>query len=242
MPRGRSDPEFAHRGPTVYPYALIKATAVAWLFAGLRSDELVRLRLGCIRWQREGRPGAARNHVPGDGATCLLDVPTHKTGAAYTKPVDPLLGEAIGAWEAVRPQQPLLVDRKTGERVAVLFCFRGRPLSTDYFNSTLIPMLCRKAGVPVRDARGRITSHRARATIASQLYNAKEPMNCSSSRRGLAIKHRNQRSTMRGSRRQRPWDGYPGRPNVTPSEGSSGLAGAAAAAPVCRHPAPSKGP
>jgi hypothetical protein len=26
------------------------------------------------------------------------------------------------------------------------------------------------------DARGRITSHRARATIASQLYNAKEPM------------------------------------------------------------------
>jgi Phage integrase family len=28
----------------------------------------------------------------------------------------------------------------------------------------------------VADARGRITSHRARATIASQLYNAKEPM------------------------------------------------------------------
>jgi hypothetical protein len=37
-------------------------------------------------------------------------------------------------------------------------------------------MLCRKAGVPLRDARGRITNHRARATIASQLYNAKESM------------------------------------------------------------------
>jgi Phage integrase family len=36
--------------------------------------------------------------------------------------------------------------------------------------------LCRKAGVLLQDARGRITSHRARATIASQLYNAKEPM------------------------------------------------------------------
>jgi integrase len=164
------------RGPTVYPFALIKATAVAWLFAGLRSDELVRLRIGCVRWQHEGGPGAAGSHLPGDGATCLLDVPTHKTGASYTKPVDPLLGEAIGAWEAIRPQQPLLIDRKTGERVAVLFCFRGRPLSTHYFNATLIPMLCRKAGVPLRDARGRITSHRARATIASQLYNAKEPM------------------------------------------------------------------
>ena len=37
-------------------------------------------------------------------------------------------------------------------------------------------MLCRKAGVSPSDVRGRITSHRARATIASQLYNAKEPM------------------------------------------------------------------
>ena len=37
-------------------------------------------------------------------------------------------------------------------------------------------MLCRKAGVPDADVRGNITSHRARSTIASQLYNAKEPM------------------------------------------------------------------
>lgn len=32
-------------------------------------------------------------------------------------------------------------------------------------------MLCRKAGVPESDSRGQITAHRARATIASQLYN-----------------------------------------------------------------------
>jgi len=37
-------------------------------------------------------------------------------------------------------------------------------------------MLCRKAGIPEQDARGKITSHRARSTIASQLFNAKEPM------------------------------------------------------------------
>jgi len=30
--------------------------------------------------------------------------------------------------------------------------------------------------VPLADARGRITSHQARSTIATQLYNAKEPM------------------------------------------------------------------
>jgi hypothetical protein len=106
----------------------------------------------------------------------LLDVPTHKTGASFTKPVDPLVGDAIGFWEALRPDQPLMIDRKTGERVAMLFCFRGRSLQTGYFNKTLIPILRRKAGLPLEDARGRITSHRARATIASQLYNAKEPM------------------------------------------------------------------
>jgi integrase len=161
----------------VYPLALVKATAVAWLFTGLRSDELVRLRVGCIRWQDPaGGPVAGISHVPGDGATCLLDVPTNKTGTSYTKPVDPLVGDAIAAWEELRPHQPALIDPKTGERVPVLFCLRGRPLPTHYFNQTLIPILCRKAGVPAEDARGPITSHRARATIASQLYNAKEPM------------------------------------------------------------------
>lgn len=35
---------------------------------------------------------------------------------------------------------------------------------------------CKKAGVPQRDFRGKITSHRARSTIATQLFNAKEPM------------------------------------------------------------------
>src|SRR5436305_3367262 len=52
----------------------------------------------------------------------------------------------------------------------------GARRSHSVLNETLIPLLCRKAGVPLADARGRITSHRARATIASQLYNAKEPM------------------------------------------------------------------
>jgi hypothetical protein len=45
-----------------------------------------------------------------------------------------------------------------------------------YVNEVIIPSLCRKAGIPTRDSRGNITSHRARSTIASQLYNAKEPM------------------------------------------------------------------
>lgn len=143
---------------------------MVWLFAGLRSDEIVRLRVGCVRWQEEVGGGAHGARV------CLLDVPVHKTGHAFTKPVDPLVGDAIAAWEAIRPAQPPLSDRKTGEGVSFLFCHRGRQLSVNYLNRCLIPLLCRKTGVPREDARGPITSHRARSTIATQLYNAKEPM------------------------------------------------------------------
>jgi integrase len=162
--------DLATAGIRAYPFELVRALALTWLFAAQRSDEIVRLRVGCIRWQ------------PGDGASdsaesiCLLDVPVHKTGAAFTKPVDPLLGRAIAAWETVRPVQPPMIDCKTGEAADLLFACRARPVAKTYINLTLIPMLCHKAGVSLTDVRGRITSHRARATIASQLYNAKEPM------------------------------------------------------------------
>jgi integrase len=160
-----------------YPLALIRALAMAWLFSGLRSDELSRLRVGCIRWQHDGQP------IPGDSrevlaeqAVCLLDVPVHKTGTAFTKPVDPIVGQVIEAWQAERPTQPKRLDRKTNEHVDLLFSIRAHPVAKDYINRALIPLLCAKAGVPTADVRGNITSHRARSTIASQLYNAKEPM------------------------------------------------------------------
>jgi integrase len=167
----------ANTGGQFYPLELVRALAITWLFAGLRSDELSRLRLGCIRWQRDEVAvlGQPLEHVPKE-AVCLLDIPTHKTGTAFTKPVDPLVGQAIAAWEAVRPAQPPMLDRRTGEQVQFLFCYRATRVAKEYLNVGLIPALARKAGVPLEDVRGRITSHRARATIASQLYNAKEPM------------------------------------------------------------------
>jgi hypothetical protein len=90
--------------------------------------------------------------------------------------VDRLVGEAITAWEKVRPLQSKLTDPKTGELVDFLFLDEMRRVSLRYLDSSIIPMLCRKAGIPMSDVRGRITSHRARSTIASQLFNAKEPM------------------------------------------------------------------
>jgi integrase len=160
-----------------YPVELVRAVTLTWLFSGQRSDEIARLRVGCIRWQHDGTAitGDSRQVLARD-AVCLLDVPTHKTGTAFTKPVDPILGQALDAWQATRPEQPRFVDRRTGAAVDLLFAFRARKISASYINNTVIPMLCRKAGVPAADVRGNITSHRARSTIASQLYNAKEPM------------------------------------------------------------------
>lgn len=152
-----------------YPIEYIRALALVWLFAGLRSDEVARLRVGCVRWQQPAADAGARS-------VCLLDVPVHKTGVDFTKPVEPQVGKAIEAWEAVRPKQPQHVDRKMGELVDLLFMHRARPMRREIINESIIPTLCRKADVPTQDVRGRITSHRARATIASQLFNSREPM------------------------------------------------------------------
>jgi integrase len=162
--------------PTSYPIELCRALVIVWLFAGLRNNEILRLRLGCIRWQKEDATVPGTGEVLPANAVCLLDVPVNKTGASFTKPVDRLVGEAIAAWEKVRPQGVKSSDWKTGESVDFLFMFRLSCVGATYLNRTLIPILCKKSGVPVADVRGNITTHRARSTIASQLFNAREPM------------------------------------------------------------------
>jgi integrase len=176
-------------GRFLYPFQMLRALTMVWLFAGLRCDEIQRLRLGSIRWKNfeEGEtPGAGKQ-------TCLLHVPVNKTSTAFVKPVDSIVGREIETWEKIRPEQPAMLDAKTGELVHFLFVHRTHRVSNRYLNHTLIPALCKKAGVPRRDARGAITSHRARATIASQLYNAREPLSLFELQQWMG--HRNPEST-----------------------------------------------
>lgn len=166
-----------HKGQTAYPLEMVAAVAVVWCFSALRSDEIIRLRVGCVRWAREDLAIPETGEILPRDAVCFLDVPVSKSLTAYSKPVHPLVGQRIAAWEQVRPAaQRRAVDPKTGEAVHYLFAFRDQRMSRDYINETLIPLLCRKAGIPEEDSRGRVTSHRARATIASLLYNAREPL------------------------------------------------------------------
>lgn len=161
----------------IYPLEMVRALAAVWCFAALRSDEIVRLRVGCVRWQYEDVMVPETGEILPKDAICFLDIPVNKTMTAYTKPVHPLVGRRIHEWEKVRPsEQPRQIDGKTSEVVPFLFSYRGMRVAKAYINRFLIPLLCRKATIPEQDNRGAITSHRARATIASMLYNAKDPL------------------------------------------------------------------
>jgi len=160
----------------LYPIEMVRAMAMVLLFAGLRANEIRRLRVGCVRRQHDEIAVEGEEATLPKDSVCWLDVPVQKTGHAFTKPVEPLLGEAVRVWEAVRPRQPPVVDEKTAETVDLLFSYRGDRIGQNYLNTTLIRLLCDKAGVPRADERGKITVHRMRATIATQLHNAEEPM------------------------------------------------------------------
>jgi integrase len=73
--------------------------------AALRSDEIVRLRVGCVRWQHEDVMVPETGETLPKDAICFLDIPVNKTTTAYTKPVHPLVGQRINEWEKVRPSE-----------------------------------------------------------------------------------------------------------------------------------------
>jgi integrase len=151
-----------------YPYEMLRAVAVVWTHAGLRPNEIIRLRVGCARSQDDDVIDEAGKVTPA-GTLCYLDVPVGKTGNAYVKPVAAVVLQHVGAWEVVRPAQDPVLDERTGERVSFLFQFRGRAVSQHIIHAAVIPMLCAKAGVAVQDSMGKITSHRGRASAVTAL-------------------------------------------------------------------------
>ncbi|WP_412538718.1 tyrosine-type recombinase/integrase [Longispora sp. K20-0274] len=167
-----------------YPIEMVRAIVGVWLFAGLRVDELRRLHLDCVTWDTIHDKDTDQPFT-----ACLLHVPANKTSPPFTKPVDPVVGQLIEAWQQVRPPQPDLEDRKTGQFHQYLFSYRGQGIGSDYINGRLLPALCRKAGIPESDSRGALTSHRARATIATQLLNARDPLSLDDLRQWLGHKH-----------------------------------------------------
>ncbi|MEU3188398.1 tyrosine-type recombinase/integrase [Streptomyces sp. NPDC006923] len=172
------------RAQIYYPIQMIRALVGVWLFGGCRIDEIRRLEPDCVIWDQ------GHDETTGEPfQICLLRVPANKTSPAFNKPVDPVVGQLIEAWNLVRPPQPRIEDRKTRQPKEHLFCVRGQLIGKNYLNDYVIPELCRKAGIPESDSRGALTSHRARATIATQLLNAREPLTLVDLQQWLGHKH-----------------------------------------------------
>ena len=157
----------------------------------------------CGSARSAGRPHPT---VPGDGSrVCLLDVPTNKTtGRVHQagRPDRRRRDRSVAGRPAAAAQVPGSQDRRAGRHAARLPRRAGSAQSTS--TGCSIPLLCRKAGVPREDVRGQITSHRARATIATQLYNAKDPMSLFELQAWLGHSNAAARpSTTRGSPRSR---------------------------------------
>ena len=172
--RSEDLPRPTDRGQWRYPYPLemIQALAVTWAFSGCRSNEIGRLEVGCAYVEHvPGQSDPAESEATPAFDQPMLRVPVNKTRGEFVKPVERPLLDAVLAWERLRPEQPALRDPTTGRMVHNLFCIRGRRVSVGVLNTVVIPILLRKAGLPEADSRGAITSHRARATLATKLYN-----------------------------------------------------------------------
>jgi len=162
----------AHSRNPQYPLAYYRAAALIWVTAARRSDEIRRLHVGCVR--REWAPEMRDEHgVPIEPAEelCYLRIPTNKMRGEFYVPVPAYVADAIEVWESIRPpNQGTLLDRKTHKPTQYLFQYRNDLMGEKFLNGSVIPLLCKLAGVSQTDVVGRITSHRARATTATWMH------------------------------------------------------------------------
>jgi integrase len=162
----------AHSRNPQYPLAYYRASALIWVSAARRSDEIRRLQVGCVRreWAPEMRDEQGVPIEPA-GELCYLRIPTNKMRGEFYVPVPAYVADAIEVWESVRPpNQGTLLDRKTRQPTQYLFQYRNDLMGERFLNKSVIPLLCELAGVSQTDVVGRITSHRARATTATWMY------------------------------------------------------------------------
>ncbi len=164
-----------------WPFAAVQAMALLWVSTARRPNELLRLRVECVRaqWEPDMRdedgdrlpPGA---EVVGDerGAHVhYLHIPSSKYGGPGWIWIPHYAAAAIARWQAARGQgRTALYDPKDREFADLLFTQRGKHMSAAFLNRTVIPLLCTRAGVEPFDAEGAYTAHRGRSARISLLH------------------------------------------------------------------------
>jgi integrase len=167
-----------------YPLSFYRALGLVWVTSARRPNEIARLRLDCLRedWEptmydEDGHPvervvqasgnrvGAKDTEAEKVPTICYLHIPAGKNRGAFWIWLPDYVAEALKIWKQERPpSQGKLLDQKDREEVEYLFCCRDMRVGWRFINSSLIPVLCARAGVDIEDAKGRITGHRGRST------------------------------------------------------------------------------
>ena len=108
--------DLRHAQVGMYPFELVRAVVVAWCLAGLRTDEIRRLRTGCIRWRLEDEIDPAESAVLPEDTLCFLSVPVNKTGTSFTKPVHWMVGRRSPSGSALDPYKllPSIKNKRAG--------------------------------------------------------------------------------------------------------------------------------
>jgi integrase len=169
-------------GPLPYwPFSAVQALAFLWVSTARRPNELLRLRVDCVRtqWEPDMSDEAGDRLPPGTevvgeerGAkVSYLHIPSSKYGGPGWIWIPKYTADAIVRWQAERGGARLaLFDQKDREFAQLLFTHRGKGMCITFLNRRLIPLLCRKAGVDPRDAEGAYTAHRGRSARISMLH------------------------------------------------------------------------
>ncbi len=168
----------------LYPLSFYRALGLVWVTSARRPNEIARLRLDCVRedWDsdmhdEDGHQVERFVTLGGDQPRtqvereehvtriCYLHIPAGKNRGPFWIWLPNYVAEAINVWKNDRPpSQGKLLDQKDREEVDYLFCCRDMRVGWRFLNTSLIPLLCAKAGVDIEDAKGRITGHRGRST------------------------------------------------------------------------------
>lgn len=167
---------------TRYSLTFYRALSLVWVTSARRPNEIARLRLNCLRedWEptmlnEEGLPvervtmQADRKAEQGEPEQpppkiTYLQIPSGKHRGPFWIWLPDYTADAIHAWKRERPpQQRKLLDKKDREEVDYLFCFQDLRVGASFINGSIIPVLCKRAGVSIEDAKGKITGHRGRS-------------------------------------------------------------------------------
>jgi integrase len=142
--------------PTL-PCLFQRAALLTARWSGARRGEIVRLTVDCLDRYPDG--------------TARLRIPAGKTMRERLVPLHEEAAEALHAIISMRrkARDRPIVDERTGQRVRFLFYRRSSRISPDYLFQESLKIACERAGLV--DARGkpRITAHRFRHTVGTQL-------------------------------------------------------------------------